>query len=278
MKKFISYIICIILVIIIIVANTLYILANTVLNQNYILEVLEDNHYYEKTYNNIKSSFSQYILQSGLDEDIINNLYTKEQIKEHVNIVISNIYTNEKQKVDTNKIKMKIETNIENYLKANKIELNNVQKESVDKFIKTIEKTYEDEISYSNYLDKIGNKVYKTNYILKKARIFVYGSIVALVVLILVINIKKFFFGISYIGVALLASGIINIITKIYINTKININKIRLINEDISLVIINIVNHILNFIQCSGLVLIGTGVILIILTNLIKNNKPKKEI
>ena len=55
MKRFISYIVCILLVIAITLASLLYIFSNTVLNENYILETLENNNYYEKTYDNIKA-------------------------------------------------------------------------------------------------------------------------------------------------------------------------------------------------------------------------------
>lgn len=273
MKKVISYIICIILAITILLASAVYIASNTVLNKDYILEVLENNNYYEKTYDNIKSSFSQYILQSGLDENVIDNLYTEEEIKEDVNIVISNIYANENQKLDTDKIKLNMESNINMYLENNNIKLNSEQKKSIEKFVATIEKTYEDEISYSSYLSKLGNKVYKINKIIDKTQKVLYGSVIVLILILICINIREFSLSINYIGVTMLASGIVNIITKIYINSKININKIMLINEDISNVMINILNEIVNSIQSYGWIMFGIGLILVLLTNLIKNKK-----
>lgn len=273
MKKVISYIICIILAITILLASAVYIASNTVLNKDYILEVLENNNYYEKTYDNIKSSFSQYILQSGLDENVIDNLYTEEEIKEDVNIVISNIYANENQKLDTDKIKLNMESNINMYLENNNIKLNSEQKKSIEKFVATIEKTYEDEISYSSYLSKLGNKVYKINKIIDKTQKVLYGSVIVLILILICINIREFSLAINYIGVTMLASGIVNIITKIYISSKININKIMLINEDISNVMINILNEIVNSIQSYGWIMFGIGLILVLLTNLIKNKK-----
>lgn len=276
MKKIVSYIICIILVAIILVATAIYIASNTVLNKNYVLKTLENNNYYEKTYDNIKSSFSQYILQSGLEENVIENLYTKEQIKEDVDIVISNIYSDENQKIDTNKIKNNMESNINKYLEDNNIKLNSTQKKSIDKFVETIEKTYEDEISYSVYLDKIGNKVYKINKIIEKTKPVIYGSVIALFLILMLINIKEISSGINYAGITILASGIANILIKIYINSKINIDKIMLINENISKVIIHILNEIVAYIQNCGLIMAGIGVIMIILASYIRNSKTEE--
>ncbi len=276
MKKIVSYIICIILVAIILVATAIHIASNTVLNKNYVLEKLDNNNYYEKTYDNIKSSFSQYILQSGLDENVIENLYTKEQIKEDVDIVISNIYSDENQKVDTNKIKNNMESNINKYLEDNNIKLNATQKKSIDKFIETIERTYEEEISYSAYLNKIGNKVYKINKIIEKMQPVIYGSIIALFLILILINVKEISFGINYAGVTILSSGIANILIKMYINSKININKIMIINEDISKIVINILNEIVNYIQNYGLVMVAIGLAIVILASFIRNSKTEE--
>lgn len=276
MKKIVSYIICIILVAIILVATTIHIASNTVLNKNYVLEKLDNNNYYEKTYDNIKSSFSQYILQSGLDENVIENLYTKEQIKEDVDIVISNIYSDENQKVDTNKIKNNMESNINKYLEDNNIKLNATQKKSIDKFIETIERTYEEEISYSAYLNKIGNKVYKINKIIEKMQPVIYGSIIALFLILILINVKEISFGINYAGVTILSSGIANILIKMYINSKININKIMIINEDISKIVINILNEIVKYIQSYGLVMVAIGLAIVILASFIRNSKTEE--
>ena len=276
MKKIVSYIICIILVAIILVATAIHIASNTVLNKNYVLEKLDNNNYYEKTYDNIKSSFSQYILQSGLDENVIENLYTKEQIKEDVDIIISNIYSDENQKVDTNKIKNNMESNINKYLEDNNIKLNATQKKSIDKFIETIERTYEEEISYSAYLNKIGNKVYKINKIIEKMQPVIYGSIIALFLILILINVKEISFGINYAGVTILSSGIANILIKMYINSKININKIMIINEDISKIVINILNEIVNYIQNYGLVMVAIGLAIVILASFIRNSKTEE--
>ena len=74
-KKIIIYIMNFFLVIFIFTLSSLLIFSNTILNKQYIKEILEKNNYYEKTYYNIQNDFENYILQSGLDKDILNNLY-----------------------------------------------------------------------------------------------------------------------------------------------------------------------------------------------------------
>ena len=62
--------------------------SNTILSYDYIISKLEQNNYYEETYKLVYSNFEKYIYQSGLDENIIENICTPQQVKEDIDIVI----------------------------------------------------------------------------------------------------------------------------------------------------------------------------------------------
>ena len=66
--------------------------STTILNEQYILSKLQEVDYYNKMYDYVQSCFEKYIGQSGLDEEILNNVVSKEKIKNDTQIIISNIY------------------------------------------------------------------------------------------------------------------------------------------------------------------------------------------
>ena len=86
----------------------LQLVSKTLLNESYILSSMEKGDYYNKTYEAIESNFENYIQQSGLDEKILENLVTKEQVKEDTKKIILNIYNGINEKLSTEKLKQKI--------------------------------------------------------------------------------------------------------------------------------------------------------------------------
>ena len=59
-----------------------YTLSNTILSEKYILSSLKKADYYNKIYESVETNFEKYIQQSGLDEDVIKNIVTKEQVEQ----------------------------------------------------------------------------------------------------------------------------------------------------------------------------------------------------
>ena len=56
------------------------------------LDKLEEIEFYEQISREVKIGFEDYIYQSGLPEDTINDLYTINDIRNDVNSIINNIY------------------------------------------------------------------------------------------------------------------------------------------------------------------------------------------
>ena len=48
---------------------------------------MEECNYYEKTYLDINDILEQYIGPSGLDEEVLKDIYTEEQVKSHISII-----------------------------------------------------------------------------------------------------------------------------------------------------------------------------------------------
>ena len=92
MKTFIKYILAIILAICLIVLILVNLISTTILNQKYILNELNKNNYYDKILEFANSNFEKYIYQSGLDEEVLIGILSKEKVKKDTEIIIENIY------------------------------------------------------------------------------------------------------------------------------------------------------------------------------------------
>ena len=90
--KILIQIIKIVLIMMLSVLISILILTNivnaTILNKTYILDKLDQSNYYSQTKKEIQSNFENYILQSGLQEDVIVNIVTEDKIKKDTKIFI----------------------------------------------------------------------------------------------------------------------------------------------------------------------------------------------
>jgi len=96
-----------------------------------------------------------YIGPSGLDENIFDNIISREKIEKDVNIVVSNIYESKNADIDTKIIRQKLDENINNYLKKENLKLEDTS--SLDEFKDQIIDVYKTEVSYNTYTKYIKN-------------------------------------------------------------------------------------------------------------------------
>ena len=254
----------------------LQLVSKTILNESYILSSMEKGDYYNKIYDAIQSNFENYIQQSGLDEKILENLVTKEQVIEDTKKIILNIYNGINEKLSTEKLKQKLQKNINSQLETNS--LSNEQNKAIDEFIEKICEEYKNTISNSNYETQIYNgykKVSKYLNLAKKVSIITIGISTTIIILL---NLRRNYKIGTNIGTAFLASGTILTIINIYINTKIKIKYLTVLNEPMSIVIRNIAGDFLGNILKYGIMLILAGILLIIISNFIHNIVKYKHI
>ena len=91
-KKIIQYIVATILALAILGLVIINILSSSILSKEYILAKLQSQNYYEKIYKETESNFENYIHQSGLDEDVLKDIVTKEKVEKDTRIILNNIY------------------------------------------------------------------------------------------------------------------------------------------------------------------------------------------
>lgn len=268
-KNVITFIFTIILTILILSYVIIKLCSSTVLNENYVISKLEENDYYNKTYELVESNFENYIQQSGLDEDVLKDIITKDEIEEDTKNILNNIYSGIGDNISTEKIKERLTQNIDKSLENRK--LSSSEKEAIDDFIDKIGNEYETTIFYTNYEKSLSNMYKKIMKMILFGEKAILISIGFFVIFILLINNRRIYKSISAIGVSMISSGVIFIIAKIYINTKIKIQTITMLNSVVSTTLRNILQELLDNIITYGIILSVIGLVLIILSNLIHN-------
>ena len=274
-KYIISIILAFLLMLSILLTVALQIVSSTILNKDYIFGKLDEANYYNNVYEQIKDSLAGYIGPSGLDEEVLENIYTREQVKEDINLIINNIYENKDDKINTEDIKEKLQNNIEASVGSGLLTKEN--RNSIEDFIDKIADEYVQNISHDPYFEKLGIIMNKAKDIVGKVDGIIIFVPIILAVVILLLNIKQISSAIRFISISILTSGLIGIVIKLFIEAKINISNILIINDSFSEVIKNVINSILNNINTMSIIGIIGSIVIIVLTNIIKVNRQTIE-
>jgi len=273
-KTIIQYLLTIILTLTILAYFLIIIFSNTILKKQYLIDQIESANYYSKIYEDVKSNFEKYIEQSGFEKKILENIVTEEKVKKDTQTIINNLYDGTNQEIDTQEIKDNINENILESLKDKKI--NKTQKNAIDTFIEHICSEYTETISHfgvESQINQIYEKAIQYINIAKKVIIIV---IILDILLLFMINLKKVHKFVSLIGISLSSTGILMIITNLFINAKIKIQTITILNNSISEILRNILTEIFNIMSKNGAYLLAIGIILMFLANLIHNIKEAR--
>lgn len=273
-KNIIQYILTIVLILTILAYFFIILISNTILKKEYIMSKIESTNYYSKIYENVKSNFEKYIEQSGFEKTILENIVSEEKVKNDTQTIINNIYDGTNKEVDTQEIKDKINPNILETFEDKKINI--TQQNAIDTFVAHICNEYTETISHFSFEDQI-NQIYQKaiEYINISKKIIIIFIILD-ILLLFMINLKKIHKFVSLIGISLSTTGILLIITNLFINAKIKIQTIIILNNAISDILINILTEILNVMARNGAYLLTFGIILIFLANLIYNIKETR--
>ena len=271
MKKVFTYILSFILMIIITLTTLVQVISSTLLKQDYIENQLENVNYYASVYDKVEDNFGQYILQSGLDEHVIDNIVTEEQIEQDIKNIINGIYNNEEYTISTDVVKENLEKNIENYLDDNNIYLNSSEQKSINEFVSLIVDTYENSVTNSNLFKNVYTLIDRVENLVNIARIIGYISIAVFIIVILIIN-RNISESLKGICISLLSSGLLILIPTIIIQFK-NLDKIFIFSEHLSNLIYSVIKNISNTFLIISIIYIVIGLIITFIYGYRKNNK-----
>lgn len=242
------------------------ILKFTIFNESYLLKKIEENNYYDTLYDNIQEEMSYYIVQSGLEKEVLNNIYTIDDIKKDVNALVKSFCANEKVTFDTLEIRNRLEQNILEYLTKNNIKISD--EESLTDFVNKMIEVYEECINLSNGLSKISDTFNMLSNFLN------YFIIITTIVLFLMI-VYLWLLHRNNFGVSSLTVGILLILLNFLAIKYIDIENILFYSSEISNIIKDIVFNILNTIKYFGYAFIVYGIIASSISPII--NKIRKK-
>ena len=256
----IKFILAIILTICIIVCIGVNVASSTILNKDFVLQKLDETNYYANIYTAVESDFENYIYQSGLDEEVLENIVTPEKIENDTKVIINNIYDGTDEQIDITEIENNLRTNIEQSLNGN---LSATQKKMVDEFINKITEQYQDTMTSTSYEDNIYNILTKGMTIIKLVNVASIIGIVVSAIIILVISFRRVWSGFMFIVSSAIASGVFYIFANILINAKVRIENITILNDAISITLREVLTSILNQLTTTGIIITIVGVIIL---------------
>ena len=270
-KTIIKYIVTIILAIAMIAYFFISLVSSTILSEQYILSKLDETNYYNKIYEYVKSNFENYIYQSGLEETVLEDVVSKEKIRKDTGIIISNLYDGLNQKIDTQEIRDNLNKNIKETLEDQDMTV--TQQNAIDTFIDHICNEYTDTMSHFSFEQQVNQayqKVIKYMDLSKKVLLITIGLDI---LLLLVLNLRRIYKFVSLVGVSLTTTGAFLTIVNLFVNIKIKIQTIAILNDAVSDTLRNVLTSMLNMVMKNEYILLISGVLLIIVSNLIHNIK-----
>lgn len=252
---------------------------STILNKDYVLNKLEETNFYSGTFELVKSGFENYIAQSGLEEEALNNICTEEKVKSDIGIIINNIYNGTNEDIDTTEIANNLNANID------KLNVRTPQNQkALDKFVDQICTEYKDTILNTKYENTIHNALNKVIQIMEKLQTIILIVTIIGIICIILLNVKNIYKLVGNIGTILFSSSLVILIAIKLLNVNVNISAIKLFNNTFSNSIVTVLQDIINKINNFGLILLIISIILIILNAVIyilkfkeTNNKTKSE-
>ena len=232
----------------------LTIVSSTILNEEYIISKLEETNFYDGTYELVKSNFEKYIYQSGLEEEVLNDICTEKKLKEDINTIISNLYRGTNKKIDTTEISEKLNENIE----KSGVKRTSKNSKAIDEFVKHICDEYTDTLIHTKYESKINSNYKEIVNIINKGYNIISIALVVDIIILIAINNKKVSKDLQGIGIALFSTGTFELIVANIITSKVNIAGIKIFNDVFSKTIVTIIQEII-----SKIISLGVGTIII---------------
>ncbi len=276
MKKAISYVLSFVLVLMLLALCLLAIVKSTILDEKYMISKLEEANYYERMNGEIIEQFKNYTIQSGLSDEVLENLFTEDKLKQDINNVIDSIYTGKELEISTSEIRENLKENIlaEVEKEGKTVDF---EDEAMEEYLKAIESAYESQVSYStSTINSIGSTFEKVISLAQTAQIIVIVVTIVIAVLIIILNIKQIF-GLNYLAISSMASGLFILIAKFLLGQSTDLKNIMLINQATSHVIQLVIEDLLAKVTIAGVVLLIIGLIFSIIYNLLNKKYFEKN-
>ena len=268
-KNIITYVLVAVLIAGILIVYFSKLASCTLLSKTYIENKLEETGYHKKIYDEIYEDFSNYIMQSGFEESVLEGVITIDSIKSDTKIILDNFYSGLNISINKEIIRRKLTENINKYVKENNMTIQN--QSSIDTFNDLITLQYDYDMNAHMQQDEeiyrtISSTIKTVNKI-KKAGFIIVGIALSL---IFIINIKNLYRIIAVSGIASTFIGSIFFFFIEFINKNIQIESLYFSNEPLSQALRAFAKETIEMIYNHGIIMLTAGIIAIILGNFIE--------
>ncbi len=243
------------------------IVKTSVYNQESLKETLKENNYYQKVYTQIKENMEDYIRSSGFSKEILENLYTEQDVKNDIDSFVSMIYSGKVEEFDSTKIKNKLDENINNYLKENNLKI--TDEDSLTSFVSELTEIYKNEIRFHDMINSFVRVVPKLEKVLNI-------GIVVMLILVAINILILYFLKFRYQGSAFITASLLTFFIRFVVYDKIDFKNLIIFSDHFSEILQKILIHIADLIIIWGIIFLGIGIILTIIEALIRVKKKKK--
>lgn len=267
--KFLNAVLVVVLTVCIIGFVILKVASSTILKETYIHKMMVESKYYDNLYEEIKSNFENYIGPSGFDENILDDICSKQDIQNDTEKILDNIYEGKGEKINTEEIKSRIIDRINQKVQEQDNIITEKMQASIKKFAETIADEYINTISHTEYEEQLNSLYKEITKLVEIAQKALFFTIAIIVSLLIVLNIKNLYCSALSIGIAICSSGAFIIAIYYIIHGNVKISQLKILNNAISLALQNTVTDILSITFKIGWILTIIGIILIAVSNTI---------
>ena len=269
MKKVLSYILSFILLILISLIVLIMCVQSDVLNKNSLFSAFDKVNYYQNTYNALNEMFLSYVEQSGLEDEVMNDIISIDEIKEEVKNCIDSIFEGKEYAINSDNLKQRLNDNITKYLEKDNRKANENERKSIEEFVSKISDIYCEEVFPMSIVTKIESYIAKIIKFIDFVKPILFISVAVITIILIIINIKNILFVLNYIGVSLFGSGLLLMVPKLIVDKNMRLNELSLFNQNISSFIVTIATNILEHLKELSFILLVVSVIILICNNFI---------
>lgn len=250
-KIILSYILGFVTLFLLVLLILVLILKFTISNKNYLYHLVKSNNYYQTIYDEINDEMESYLMSTGFTNDILNNLYTKNEVINDINTFIENTYNGKVTNLEKNNIKEKLDKNIEDYLA--KSNLNVLNKNELVLFEDEIVNIYHNEVTLYKMADIFIPKYHKLNKMVNIILLILGATTIVFIIILKKIKMYS-------LGAILLGTGMIMLFIQMAIYDRIDMDNILVITENFSQLLRIILKHISKMMSFIGIILCLFGV------------------
>lgn len=254
-KKIIGYILGFILTMLLVAFITLAIIKVNVFNVDNVKKNFEKNNYYSLIYTKVLENMQDYMRSSGLDKEILDGLFTEDDIKRDVNKYLDKLYLDSEIEFNDKDLKDKLAKNIEDSLAKQNLQI--TDQNAIDEFVTEMVKIYKNETNLYNLVDNFTHHIQKINNLVNMALIGL--LIVSIVLLITIILMKVHCLGTITFGVGLILAFI-----RFALYEKVDFKNILILSKEFSKVLTGILTSIANNLAIFAIIFLVIGLILAI--------------